>query len=100
MRRIGLSNSNKASKQSSGIIIKNREYLIKRREALGYSRMFVADELDMSLDYYYQIENGQRGKRMSVEMLARIAKVLKYERARLLENEVDYLIQCNLISLN
>jgi len=95
-----LSQSKSLNSNQCGFILKNREYLIKRRESLGYSRTFVADELDMSLDYYYQIENGQRGKRMSVEMLAKIAKVLKYERARLLENEVDYLIQCNLINLN
>ncbi len=75
-----------------------RFYLTERRLELGLSVEKVAIELGVANYYYYQIENGNRGKRLSVNLLLMITKALKMEAEELLRLEAEYIEKYNEIN--
>jgi len=72
-------------------VILQRVYLIDRRTSLGFSVELVSRKLNVSANYYYQIENGQKGKNLSVRFLLRIAKALEMNKHDILDFENDYI---------
>ena len=72
-------------------VILQRVYLIDRRTSLGFSVELVSRKLNVSANYYYQIENGQKGKNLSVSFLLRIAKALEMNKHDILDFENDYI---------
>ena len=70
----------------------HRLYLKEKREALGRTVMDVGDLIGISSDYYCQIENGFRGKRLSVKMLLQIADALEMNLCEAIQGEKDALL--------
>lgn len=68
-----------------------RFYLVERRLELGLSVEQVSRELDVTHYYYYQLENGNRGKKLPVKMLLKLTKALDIEAERLLHFEAEYI---------
>lgn len=50
----------------------NNLKVLREREGISYQKM--AEELDVSFQYYWMLENGKRG--LSYEMAIKIAKIL------------------------
>ena len=69
----------------------HRTYLKNKREALGKTVIDLADLIGISTDYYSQLENGFRGKRLSVKMLIRIAKSLDMNLCEAIKGESDFI---------
>lgn len=69
----------------------HRLYLKEKREALGRTVMDVGDLIGISSDYYCQIENGFRGKRLSVKMLLQIADALEMNLCDAIQGEKDFI---------
>lgn len=69
----------------------HRTYLKNKREALGKTVIDLADLIGISTDYYSQLENGFRGKRLSVKMLIRIAKSLDMNLCEAIKGERDFI---------
>lgn len=67
-----------------------RVYLIVAREKIGISGEALSRELDVSKSYYYAIENGTRGYKMTVMMLAKIMECLNLDANFLVSEEVKY----------
>lgn len=59
-------------------VIKNFGSVIrKKRESLGWSQQYMADQLDISQSYYCLVEKGART--LSAEMMIEIASILEIE---------------------
>ena len=67
-----------------------RHYLKSQREKLGLKLEDVAYELKISTDYYAQIENGFRGRKMSVLLLIKIAEALKLDITEAINSEKKF----------
>ena len=83
--------SNTRDKTKFRQVILQRIYLIDRRTSLDFSVELVSRKLNVSANYYYQIENGQKGKNLPVCLLLRIAKALEMDRHDILDFENEYI---------
>ena len=81
-------NSNVKKKYSVNL---HRNYLKEKRESLGQTVMDVGDLIGISSDYYCQIENGFRGKKLSVKMLLQIADALEMNLCEAIQGEKDFI---------
>ncbi len=73
-----------------GFVSLPREYLKYKRLSLGYSVELASRKLDVSRYYYYQIENGNRGSKLSIDLMLKISKVLEIDKHDFLESEIKY----------
>lgn len=69
-----------------------RKYLKDKRLELGYSVELTSRKLNISRFYYYQIENGNRGTKLTVDLMNNLCEVLEIEPLRFLELEKLYQI--------
>ena len=80
----------KYSKQKSHVPLV-RDYLKNYRNKMGYSAEFLSRELDVSAVYYRQIEGGQRGKRLPIELVIKLIILLHVDPLEFLKAEARYL---------
>jgi transcriptional regulator with XRE-family HTH domain len=78
----------------------HRLYLKNRREELGRTVIDVGDLSGISSDYYCQIENGFRGKKLSVKMLLQIADALDMNLCEALEGEKEFIKESERMTKN
>lgn len=52
-----------------------RDWLKKLREKNGLSQQNVADSIDITQQYYHLIENGERQKKISMELAQKFADI-------------------------
>lgn len=71
----------------------HRTYLKNKREELKKTVIELAEIIGISTDYYSQLENGFRGKRLSVKMLLRIAEALEINLCEAIKGEKDFLMK-------
>ncbi|MBI9009324.1 MAG: helix-turn-helix transcriptional regulator [Tenericutes bacterium] len=83
--------NNIGEKTKSRRVILQRVYLIDRRVSLSLSVELVSRKLNVSANYYYQIENGQKGKNLPVCLLLKIAKALEMDKHDILDFENEYI---------
>ena len=91
-------NMNKTSKMKK--VPLPRFYLIDRRVKLGLSVEEVSRQLDVTHYYYYQLENGNRGRKLTVSMLIKLTRALQMDADELLQFESEYIdkykdLNCN-----
>jgi transcriptional regulator with XRE-family HTH domain len=67
-----------------------RFYLIDQRIKLGLSVEQVSRALEISNFYYYQIESGRRGLKLTVPMSLKIIKALKLDAMKFLNCEAEH----------
>ena len=72
-----------------------REWLKTARNEKGITMADMADKLGISESYYCLIENGDRQKKMDIELLIRLSLILEISKSRILEYE-----QCSSLSKN
>jgi len=82
--------STKPTSKRTQVVIQ-RHYLIDRRLSLGYSVELASRKVNVTANYYYQIENGHKGKKLSVVMLLKIAKMLNISKYDLIDLEEEYI---------
>jgi transcriptional regulator with XRE-family HTH domain len=68
-----------------------RDYLKNYRNKMGYSAEYLSRELDVSAVYYRQIEGGQRGKRLPIELVIKLIILLHVDPLEFLKSEATYL---------
>ena len=68
-----------------------RDYLKEYRNKMGYSAEVLSRELDVSAVYYRQIEGGQRGKRLPIELVIKLIILLHVDPLEFLKAEALYL---------
>jgi transcriptional regulator with XRE-family HTH domain len=68
-----------------------RDYLKNYRNKMGYSAEYLSRELDVSAVYYRQIEGGQRGKRLPIELVIKLIILLHVDPLEFLKAEATYL---------
>lgn len=68
-----------------------RFYLIDRRKELQMSVDELSIKLDIGRKYYYLIESGNRGKRMSLDILQGLITHLQFDAAEFIRLEKEYL---------
>jgi len=62
--------------------------------------MDVGDLIGISSDYYCQIENGFRGKRLSVKILLQIADALDMNLCEAIKGEKEFIKKSELMTKN
>lgn len=67
-----------------------RVFLTIARQKMNLSAEEVSRRLDVSKIYYYSIENGKRGHKITIGLLARIVEVLNLDANELIKDEVRY----------
>ena len=67
-----------------------RVYLTIERQKLNVSAEEMSRRLDVSKGYYYALENGLRGHKMTVLMFARILECLDVDANYMIKEEVRY----------
>ncbi len=70
---------------------KHRYYLKDQRESIHMTVEDAAVEIGISSDYYSQIENGFRGKRLSVRLLINISGALKLNICEAIKKEKQFI---------
>lgn len=75
-----------------------RFYLLERRTELGYSVEMASRECKISPYYYFQLENGMRGKNLSIRLLLKIINALEMDPLDFLTSEADYIDYLNEIN--
>ncbi|MFU8787104.1 MAG: helix-turn-helix domain-containing protein [Candidatus Izemoplasmataceae bacterium] len=68
-----------------------RDYLKEYRNKMGYSAERLSRELDVSAVYYRQIEGGQRGKKLPIELVIKLIILLNVDPLDFLKAEASYL---------
>jgi transcriptional regulator with XRE-family HTH domain len=63
---------------------------MEQRDRLGLSIEEVSRELKVSSFYYYQIEGGSRGKKLSLALALQLILILKMDAFRFLEYENEH----------
>jgi transcriptional regulator with XRE-family HTH domain len=69
----------------------HRSYLKERREELHVTAEEVASEIGISHHYYSQLENGDKGKKLSVRLLLEMARGLDFMLCDILRKEKTYI---------
>lgn len=69
----------------------HREYLKAQRDKLKVTGEDVSDKIGISYHYYAQIENGEKGCKLSVRMLLKMAQALEVDVCKLIESEKAYI---------
>ena len=64
-----------------------REWLKKCRDYSGITPAQMADKLDISSDYYAQIESGTRQKNMDITLIAKLSAIFGLPLQRIIELE-------------
>ena len=64
-----------------------RNYLRKLREDRGFSQFQMAENLEITQQYYSLIENGDRQKKMDIGLLSKLSDALSIPIADLIEME-------------
>lgn len=77
--------------RDKGFVSLPREYLIEKRKLLGYSVEVASRKLDISRFYYYQIENGNRGSKLTFELMLKLCEVLGIKESYFIKSEKEYL---------
>ena len=72
------------------IVIKRRDYLIKRQRELKLTNFQAAELLEVSLRYYTRLIDGVRGRYMSAPLMKRICDKFGFDGDALLELESDF----------
>lgn len=72
------------------IVVKRRDYLIKRQKELKLTNFEAAELLDVSLRYYTRLIDGVRGRYMSAPLMRRICDKFGFDGDALLELESDF----------
>ena len=67
-----------------------RDYLKGRRNEMKYSMEGLSRELGISAIYYYQIEGGQRGLRLPVNIILDLIHLLQFDAIEFLTLESQY----------
>lgn len=67
-----------------------RVYLMLARDSLNISAEELSRRIDVSKGYYYNLENGHRGHKMTVVTFARIIECLGLDARNAIEEEVKY----------
>jgi len=88
----------KAKKKQNKKTSLPRFYLMERRTELGYSVEMASRECEISPYYYFQLENGMRGKNLTVRLLLRLIKALEMDPLDFLTSEADYIDYLNEIN--
>jgi len=70
-----------------------RDYLKGYRYKTVYSAESISRELDISAVYYRQIEGGQRGRRLPIELVIELIGLLQVDALEFLKNEAEYLVE-------
>ncbi|MDO9628746.1 MAG: helix-turn-helix transcriptional regulator [Acholeplasmataceae bacterium] len=70
-----------------------RFYLIEHRNKLNLSMEEASRLLNVSIFYYYQIENGKRGSKLPLKLIVNLIKVLKIDAFKFLEYEEEHAIK-------
>lgn len=78
-----------------GFVSLPRDYLKEKRKELGYSVELTSRKLDISRYYYYQIENGQRGTKLTFELMLKLCEVLEIKETYFIKSEKEYLKKLN-----
>lgn len=64
-----------------------REYLKEMRTERGYSMQDIADKLEISRQYYQQIESGERQQNMDITLAVKIAGVMNVPVESIIDEE-------------
>lgn len=64
-----------------------REYLKNFRKKIGASQMDIAEKLKISESYYSLIENGNRQRKLSLEMTQKISELFDVPIETIIEKE-------------
>lgn len=86
---------NKSGIKRKEYIPLHRTYLKTARNRLCYSIEAISRMLDISAIYYYQIESGKRGRKLSAELIIALSEILNIEPGEFLREESEYLIAFN-----
>jgi len=81
----------KSGKKKKYDVNLHRDYLKDKRHALGWTLEDVGWNSDISKDYYSQIENGFRGKQLSVKMLIHLSNVLQLDICTAIKEEIKFI---------
>mgnify|MGYP003296596465 CR=1 FL=1 len=71
-----------------------RQYLREIRKQSGLSQQDVAEKIQVTRQYYQQIEKGVRQKEMSLPLLIRLSQIFEIPVFDLIEKEVKNFEQC------
>ena len=66
-----------------------RQWLKELREQSGLSQCSVAEKSGISQNYYSDIETGERGKPLNVDVAKKIAEALHFDWTRFYEDEKE-----------
>ena len=72
-----------------------REWLKKLRENSGLSQQEVAEKLNISRQYYQQIEAGDRHQKMDITLVSKISDLFDVTISTIVKNEQDIRIITN-----
>lgn len=67
----------------------SRDYLKKIRKEKKLSRRRTAELIGISHSYYTKLETGERGRMMSIELVAKISSVFGVEPEKVLSEEFN-----------
>lgn len=79
------------NRPENSLIRIHRIYLKKQRETLAVTAEQVADKIGITHHYYSQIENGDKGYKLPVRMLLKIADALEISICNIISMEKDYI---------
>lgn len=68
-----------------------RMYLVELRQSLGYSMRKTAQKAGISFQQYSRLENGTRGKYVSLLTMYKISKALNVSINTIAEKEIKYI---------
>ena len=66
-----------------------REWLKNIREKYGYSQQQVANRLNITRQYYQQIEAGDRQQKMDITLIAKLSEIFVISIEEIAINEKD-----------
>ena len=67
-----------------------RNYLLKHRKQNNKTMVRMADELEITRNYYEALEKGKKGDKLTLETAAKIAAILEISLEDVLKYENDY----------
>lgn len=86
------------SKKQNNLVPVPRFYIIDQRNKLNLTAEQVSRKLGLAKIYYYQIENGLRGRRMAAPLIYKLVNVLQIDAIKFLESEIEHIRLFNKIN--
>lgn len=86
------------SKKQNNLVPVPRFYIIDQRNKLNLTAEQVSRKLGLAKIYYYQIENGLRGRRMAAPLIYKLVNVLQIDAIKFLESKIEHIRLFNKIN--